>query len=127
MLGTASDRLRYLSPSVHSLIKTLCSQYNELAFLKECDKSLREGSSFTTAFGQAVENAEYDESIKQAIRPLAHELGSSDLEGQLAAIAYAISCLEQISIQQNEKCKTNGRLYKALGVLGGIAMAILLY
>ena len=127
MLITASERLRYLSPSIVNLMRILEAGYPELPFLTDCRDKLVRGEPFAESFESAVMAGEFDERQRGVLLPLARELGSSDLDSQLAALAYAISRLQEIGAQESEYCNTHGKLYRTLGILCGIAAAILVY
>ena len=127
MLITASERLRYLSPSILNLIRILAAGYPELPFLATCRDKLARGEAFAESFESSVMEAGFDERTRTVLLHLARELGSSDLESQLAALSYAISRLKEISEIEREHYRTHGKLYRTLGILCGIAAAILVY
>ncbi len=126
MLGAASDRLRYLSPSVQSLIRTLAAQYPTIAFLGECRRGMDQGKPFPESFAGALEVSSLPDAAKDALSPLSGQLGGADLESQLAAIAFAVSRLREQAEQAREHFATHGKLYQTLGTLGGVAAAIML-
>jgi stage III sporulation protein AB len=127
MLITASERLRYLSPSVLNLTRILAASYTELAFLVVCRDKLAQGRPFAESFETAVKESDLSQKQREVLLPLATELGSNNLESQLAALSYAIGRLNELSAREQEYCRTHGKLYRTLGVLCGLAAAILVY
>ena len=108
-------------------MRILAAGYPELPFLAVCRDKLAGGAAFSESFESAVMEAGFDGQTRAVLLPLARELGSADLESQLAALAYAISRLSEISDTQREHCRTHGKLYRTLGALCGVAAAILVY
>jgi stage III sporulation protein AB len=108
-------------------MRILAAGYPELPFLANCRDKLVRGEPFDESFEGAVIAGGFDERQRGVLLPLARELGSTDIDSQLAALAYAISRLQEISAQESEYCKTHGKLYRTLGILCGIAAAILVY
>jgi len=126
MLGTASDRLRYLTPSIQGLIRGLSAQYPQLEFLSKCNLSLQTGQPLSSAFEEAITHEPMREGTRKTLLTLAGELGRSDVDSQLAAIAYAAECLRGEIAREEKLCGVHGKLYRSLGALGGAALAILL-
>ena len=126
MLGTASDRLRYLSPSMQSLIAGLAAQYTELGFLEKCNAEMQNGISFTKAFMQALSTENMQKHTYEVLLSLLSELGQSDIDSQLAAIAYACERMREEIQREQSFCAVHCKLYRSLGALGGAALAILL-
>ena len=126
MLGTASDRLRYLSPGMESLVRGLAAQYPELDFLSKCVNAIENGCPFNKAFGDGVLDEPMQKKTREILMALSDELGQSDLDSQLAALSYANECLREEIAQERAYCAVHCKLYHSLGALGGVALAILL-
>ena len=128
MIITASERLRYLSPSILSLIRGLAADYPDLKFLADCRDSLAQGEPFAQSFQKAAEaSGELCGKYREILLPLSRELGSTDLESQLAALSYAALRMQQLAQTEHERSQSHGKLYRTLGILGGIAAAIIVY
>ena len=89
-----------------------------------------ETSPFAVAFGAAVERAADAGAILPATREIllafGEGCGHTDLEGQHAHIAYYRT---QLAAQQEEarrRYREQGRVYRVLGLTGGVALALLL-
>ena len=64
---------------------------------------------------------------ESALTGLGTSLGTTDCEGQLAALALCGTQLRQAAQNARETVQTKGRLYRALGLLGGAMAGILLW
>ena len=128
MIITASERLRYLSPSILNLMRILAAGYPELKFLADCRDCLIRGEPFAESFSKAIEKSgELTDKHREVLLPLSRELGSTDLESQLAALSYAATRMQALAENERLLSQTHGKLYRTLGLLGGIAAAIIVY
>jgi stage III sporulation protein AB len=127
MLGSAADRLRYLSPSMQGLLRQLAAQYPLLSFLASCRDSMADGKPFPESWREALQEKTLPVKAREILLPLADELGGADLDSQLSALRYAISRLGELAAREQEYLNAHGKLYRSLGALAGIALAILLY
>lgn len=128
--GYLHDRLKYLQPSVNSLIEqAVCSkEFDGLIFLPYCLKYMRQGKDFSESWGLAIYNSDtvLSEDITQIIHNISNTLGTSDLESQLSAILYDRSRLEQRLIEARNYAEKHKKLYQTLGVLSGLGLAVLI-
>ena len=58
---------------------------------------------------------------------LGTSLGTTDTEGQLAALALCRTQLLKAAEDAAESCRVKGRLYRVLGVLGGLMLSVLVW
>lgn len=130
LLSEMSGRLEYLQPTIGSLINSLAAQerFADLVFLRECADSMRAGDEFSRSWRVALEKQAGGLGREEAdiLGTLGDVLGRSDLESQLAALSLT---REQLSTQiagTRDKIKARGGLYRSIGVLGGVAAAIIL-
>lgn len=66
------------------------------------------------------------EPAKACLIRLGTSLGTTDCEGQLAALALCRTQLESAAAEAAENVRVKGRLYRALGFLGGAMAGIVL-
>lgn len=130
LLGYLSDRLKYLAPSVLSLLEGACAsrQFEALAFPRRCRELTGEGLPFPIAWRKAVEENRSRLGDEEAgiLAGLADVLGCADLESQLASIRYTRELLMIRLEHAREREKTYSKLYRTLGVLSGLAVAVLI-
>lgn len=122
------DRLKFLQPSVGSLISqaAVCAEFKDLTFLPACGESLRRGESFPESWKTAVEAfPELKREEKTVMLSLGDILGASDLESQLSAIEYGKALLETRLETAREYAGKHKKLYRTLGILAGLGIAIL--
>lgn len=130
LLGQVSDRLRYLQPSMYSLLEYLCgsSQFEKLPYPGRCRVLVREGTPFPDAWKQAAleSGSTLGKEEAELLAGLGDVLGRADLDSQLAAIACARDLL-QVKLEEARTAEhTYGKLYRTLGVLSGVAVVIVL-
>lgn len=130
LLGEMSGRLKYLQPTVQSLVTSLAAQdrFSELRFLKLCAADIGEGGEFSTAWRKSLEREERSLGREESalLASLGDVLGRTDLESQLAAISLTGGQLEQRVGAGREKMRRQESLYRSMGMLGGAAAAIIL-
>ena len=85
---------------------------------------------FFAAFSAALERAETEGVLLPADRLLLTEfavgVGSTDLSGQQAHIAYYRDRLSQREEEARRTYEEKGRVYRVLGLTGGLALTLLL-
>ncbi|MBQ8725133.1 MAG: stage III sporulation protein AB [Oscillospiraceae bacterium] len=98
-----------------------------LPFLAETEKQLEEGVPFPEAWkGSVSKAAGITSEMKELLLSLGECLGTSDLAGQLMNLERAGQQLDVIYEKALEQHRTKGKLYRCLGVLGGMSAALLL-
>ena len=130
LLGELSGRLTYLQPTTQSLIAALATQerFGELGFLRGCAAEMGRGEQFSQSWQLALEGEKGALGREEAalLASLAEVIGQSDLESQLSAIALVREQLAERLADQREKMRKQERLYRSMGVLGGVAAAVIL-
>ncbi len=108
------------------------SRYSAAALFKSASEILKNDSSVGAreAWERAVKsNARQmglDSEDENILFSFGKMLGSSDLEGQVKNIRLLINQLKIQEARAEEKRKQNERMYKTLGLLGGLAIVIVL-
>lgn len=86
--------------------------------------------SFVAAFSNAVEGAVKEGLVlpvtAQLLREFGEGCGHTDLAGQQAHIAYYRTLLTAQEEESRRLWQEKGRVYRVLGVAGGVALALLL-
>lgn len=99
------------------------------ALVQDTAKALPD-ASFSAAFAQAVTAAEEEGLLLPPVRQLLMEFGEgcghTDLAGQQAHIAYYRELLTAQEQQARSLWQEKGRVYRTLGLAGGIALMLLL-
>ena len=87
-------------------------------------------AAFAAAFSSAVEEAAKDGLVLPPVRQLLLEFGDgcghTDLAGQQAHIAYYRTLLSTQEADCRRLWQEKGRVYRMLGLTGGVALALLL-
>ena len=130
MLRQLYDRLKYLQPPTRQLIEQLShmEQFAELTYLASCKHMLRSGTPFAGSWKESIYACtdRMGKEETEILAALGDVLGSADLDSQLNAIACACTALEQRLTTAKNRNETQGKLYRSLGTLGGLAAAVLL-
>ncbi|MBQ8515733.1 MAG: stage III sporulation protein AB [Ruminococcus sp.] len=99
--------------------------YAPLRFLKEIRFS--ESEPFSDAWRRAIlEEHGLPEELSQLLLSLGDSLGTSDLEGQMKTLEGYQLQARHISRNAEEQYRTKGKLYRSMGILGGMSAALLL-
>lgn len=101
--------------------------YRCFSFLRSTIAAMQESVSFSEAWKEAVQ-ADVALSIdsKRLLCELGEELGTSDLCSQREILERYRSRLQQQEADQREPSQKKIRLYQSMGLLAGMAVAILL-
>ncbi len=121
--------MRCTGDTLSALITGLaCSEScMSLGFLGEAASLMETGEPFPLAWKRSVSiSSGLTPEIKDMLLSLGESLGTSDLAGQLMTLERAEHELEVIYEKALEQYRTKGKLYRCLGVLGGMSAALLL-
>lgn len=130
LLNHLYERLKYLQPTIFSLMEGAAKlgQFESCPYLNDCCAHMRQGESFSASWKQAVQASAdllgKDEAA--LLGALGDTLGCTDLDSQLTAIAYTRELLEaKLTAARDYQC-THSKLYRTLGLLTGVGIAIIL-
>lgn len=127
MLNEIDIMLRYNACTLNELFSHLksCSELKKLDFLHfdfGSTSDLREA-----AVKKIDETSmELSEEEKDNLSAFFRELGSTDIEGQLAIVNHYKEYFNSRAAYAYEECGTKCRLYKSLGALGGAFLAVII-
>ena len=130
MLEEMASRLAHLRPTMLGLMTWLAARerFAELGIAEVCRQRLQSGEAFSISWraGIECESNNIDRDLVDILSPLGEVLGSTDLDSQLSAISCACRLLKvNLETAREEQRKKSG-MFRTMGVLCGIAIAILL-
>lgn len=103
---------------------------SHLVFLPDCAARMQEAVPFPVLWKQCVERHASFMSLtaddRQTLHMLGSVLGGSDAKSQLNGFALLDELTRQALTQAQESLSQKGKLYRSLGILGGVGIAILL-
>jgi stage III sporulation protein AB len=106
------------------------SPAKELFMEAGCNLKSRTYSTVGEAFEKALDTIKDRMSIAkediEVLKSFGYSMGTSDTEGQVKSFRLVLKQLEGQEVKAEELRNKNERLYKSLGLLGGIAVTILL-
>lgn len=108
-----------------SIARTLAerSGFREFPFAR-CLAGCR--GDFESALKAAVQESDLTQAMRKAIQPLAGILGSTPMETERQALLGVLAAVRQEEKYWAEQESRQGTLYRRLGVLGGLALVVLL-
>jgi stage III sporulation protein AB len=125
--------LRYQKQSTRELLETAANskEVRHLCFLNPCLQELRQGERFASAWEtgliQAQKQMDWNEEDVRIARMVGQILGASDTETQ----NQELDLVMELSRRQLEQAKGEeaqlGKMYRTLGVLSGIGIAVFLW
>lgn len=125
LVSDLATQLRYQTPTVRELIEFLRAQpmYAPFGFLMQIGETGR----FCDAWRGAVEgDSALGAEEKLLLLELGGTLGTTDAEGQLCALSLTLTRFSALAADLERAAAEKGRLYRALGILGGAAAAVVL-
>lgn len=121
--------IRYTAKETRQLINELQESecFDKLVFLKKCVDLMDSGISFPKAWEKAIKSnpENFDSNDLEQIIYLSEVLGATDIQGQISALDMVKCNIENNLYQAEQNCQTKGKMYKSLGMLSGLAVAIL--
>lgn len=100
------------------------STYRELAFAQEL--ATRPGRDFGTVLINTMQKTALPEALQKIMMPLAEVLGRTPMETEKQALIGVLTALRQEEKYWTEQENRQGMLFRRLGVLGGLALVVLL-
>ena len=92
---------------------------------KEKMKKVSAGQAWEEAI-EEVKEASFNKEDINTIKTLGKLLGKTDIEGQISEIELVQAFLETQIQKAEEECQKNQKLYKTLGIVGGLGIVIIL-
>lgn len=129
MLEELSVQIRFKASTVYELLDALANSVGELEFLSLAQKRASCGESFFAAWEKGLadwRNSDIKEEDRALLLSIGEKLGDSDVDGQLSTIELHKQHLNTLLLSATEERKKKGKLYRSLGVLAGVFVAIML-
>lgn len=106
-------------------ISKVIYQDNENIFKFFCESKIQD---VTIAWNEAVQNTklEFTNDDKEILIVLGKMLGKTDKTGQISQIDLVDNFLDKQILDSEEEKRKNEKLYKTLGIIGGLIIAIIL-
>lgn len=91
------------------------------------EKALNASQAWEKAIRENIGRTALNKEDEAILLSFGKMLGSTDLEGQLQNIRLAVNQLKMQEQKAEERRKKNEAMYRSLGILGGIAVVIVLF
>ena len=112
---------------VYSIARKLKAvRFKDLSFIKYVPAQYEAGRNFRNDWENAVLKSKLEIEEKQLLSEFGRTLGTSDTDGQLKVISAYIEEVHSLYEQRKAEYTKKGKLYRSLGVLGGIMAGIIM-
>lgn len=129
MLEEISVMIRYNMLTVREMIIEIKENdfFSGLLFIEKIRQKLIEGISFPEAWEKSIKSdASLSTDEKKLLQELGSSLGTTDSQGQLSSLEIYKKRLDNMIESETEKYKTQGKLYRSLGIMMGAMLGILI-
>ncbi len=132
MIDKIKTCLAFEKAHTKDIISKLCgqSEFSKLYFLNDCRNILSENADISRAWKISVENSykqlHLERSDLSLLTSIGNILGSADSKSQTDELELLAGFFNRDLESAVTAYKTQGRLYRSLGVLSGIGIAIVL-
>ena len=121
--------LEYRSATVYEISEALSrdERFSEFGFLREL--SFSSERSFQQSWCEAVEKnipGGITKSDSELLMNIGRQLGTSDLDGQISGVKLRQAEVDSAIASAREEYSRKAKLYRSLGVLSGVFIAIML-
>ena len=123
--------LEYEKTPTKTLINRLASSesFIELTFIKRCNEKLETNKNFPEVWKLSLDESKSELALTkedyEPLKQLSEIIGAYDVEAQTSGITLLENIIKLSIADAVEQNKTTGKLYRSLGILAGIAAAIL--
>ena len=118
----------YTAQPVGELFHAMEKQYPNLVFLKDCSVIFSHSGSFSSAFAFSLRQNAFSLGLTkedvETICKSSGQIGHTDMEGQQAIYQLLRLQISQQLQSAREQAQKKARLYRSVGVLGGIALVL---
>lgn len=119
--------IRALGLDVYRLSDELSrSGFEQLSFIDKLPREYVYGVTFSQSWKNAVDTQTMENEERGLLIRLGNILGTSDIDGQVAALSVLQSEAEQLSNRRGQAYITKSRLYRSSGALFGIMLGIII-
>lgn len=125
-----SVHIRYQALEIPVLLWNMSqqSEYAELEFLAKTAEMSGENGDFHRAWEKnADEIPHLSQSEREIVKSIGNGLGRTDTEGQISMLALNSTLLKEKYEKAHEEYTRKGKMYRSVGVLAGIGLAIMFF
>lgn len=134
ILQMFENEITYLSNVLSEAFEKIClvSSSETTVFLKETIKNIKHGpvnntyEAWEKAVRENIRKTALNKEDEKTLISFGKMLGNSDLEGQIKNIRLTMNQLRMQEEKAEESRKKNESMFKNLGILGGLAVVIIL-
>lgn len=130
MLNAVLCEIRFLATPATEIISDLCNKndFDDLQFLKLCNKKLNSGYDFRSAWSEALctssDKIYFKKSDLQILSQFGNQLGTTDAQGQSSICALHLESVKINIRDSREQKEKYGNLIYGLSFLFGIGIII---
>lgn len=131
MVEHIKSQISFVRASVDVIVERLAieERFKSLTFIQSCKAMEIEGMPFPEAWEKSVESESHVMGLKSSdsniLSGLSKVIGVLDEEGQIAGLNFSKEMFEDRLKEARESYKKYGKMYRTLGLLSGIFLAII--
>lgn len=125
MIRMIAGCIRYTCSDVYEIAKRLKAENTGFCFIKKLPERFAPGVNFHDEWHNALADEHLYEEEKLILEELGSVLGTSDAEGQLAALSALEERAVQLQRLRSDDYSRKGKMYRSVGVLAGVMVGIL--
>ncbi|MCL2014573.1 MAG: stage III sporulation protein AB [Oscillospiraceae bacterium] len=132
LVGKLQTHIKYRRTPTIELIEEMAGYelFAPLCFIRDCGESLKVSSNFTAVWKNSLDSNRgrlriTNEDIS-LLMSMGDYLGNSDAEGQIKALQFTETALGHNLKDAREQNAAKGKMYRSLGVLAGMGIAVFL-
>ena len=128
MTEDIASYIRYRELTVYEIVQELSTDnsYRDFDFVCCLSRDLDRHRPFYSQWERAADECRFKGDERNLILSIGNVLGTSDTQGQLAAMELYSAKLDSMIKASDEQYSRKGKLYRSLGVLSGAMLGILM-
>lgn len=125
-LNQVKTALGYTAPDVRELLEMESDVPLLSPVIHDTAALLDDGCNFSDAWQSAVELHVRDRSDRELLRRFGESFGTSNVSGEIGKLSLLMELVRERLDAMKEELKTKRRLYRIVGMFGGVLSAVLL-
>lgn len=131
MLKLMQTEIEYVNMPTYEMLKNASErqELSDLFFINDCLMLIDSGNPFDLSWSQSIQKTkppELENDDIQLILSFGKSLGTTDRDGQLSLCGMYEELIVKKAQEAQAKAKSHAALYSKLGIICGVALAIIL-
>lgn len=129
LVGNISSNIRYCANDVYSVLQ---QEYvnADVPFVSTALNNLKNGHDMSESWSMSVDTINFNYGLSKAdkdiIKQFGYKLGATDIEGQTDHCEYFKGIFENKAKELKAEYSEKSKVYRSLGLFGGLALIIVM-